>query len=117
MEITSTPLEWTSDDALNFRAFLKTQSGSRLLPKAAESTPALLPEGDINRILIRSGEVRGFQAVIQTLLSLAYPTAEPENTAGNTNYPDLTDDRSWDDGNKIETATPSPYGLSLNTQA
>lgn len=112
MEITTTPLEWTSDDVANFRAFLKTQTGARLIPKIVEAVPALCADGDTNRICIRSGEVRGVQLAITTLLVLAHPTDEPEST-GNTNYPDLTDDKSWNDGNKIEPQ--SPYGVPLKT--
>jgi hypothetical protein len=103
MEITPDALEWDSDDAANLRSFLKTRSGSRLLPKVAEGFPTLMAGGEINAVLIRSGEVRGMQDVIKSILSLAYPPVELKQA---TNYPDLTNDEAWQDGNKIEIPNP-----------
>ena len=100
MEITVTPVEWTSDDVANFRSFLNTQTGARLLPKVAEGFPPLMGEGDTNKILIRSGEVRGMMEVIKSILMLASPVPEIKNT--DNNFPDLTDDAAWNDGNKIK---------------
>ena len=100
MEIQNGPLEFTSDDAILWRAFLRTQAGERLIPKLLESIPLLLAKGDVNEILIRNGEVRGFQAAAQNLLSLAFPAPEiPERVS---EYPDPADDKAWNDGQKIE---------------
>lgn len=101
MEVTSAPLEWNSNDAIAWREFLKTPTGLRLIPKIVESTPALLSKGDVNEILIRSGEVRGFQAVIQTALTMTTfaPSAPSAPVA---TYPPLEDDSKWDDGQRLE---------------
>lgn len=104
MEITQDTLEWDSEDVANWNAFLKTRTGQRLIPKVAEEIPELCASGDANAILIRSGEVRGFQAVFRSLLSLAAPRRKDTLTeTTNDNYPSLTDDSKWADGARIET--------------
>jgi hypothetical protein len=101
MEITSDSLPWDSDDIAVWQTFLNSRTGQRLIPKILESTPELLGSADTNAILIRSGEVRGFQEFARTMLSLStYPKQVISEPA--TNYPSLTDDRSWNDGNKIQ---------------
>lgn len=104
MDITSEALEWDSNDTVNFRNFLKTSTGSRFIPKLAEGLPLLLPGGEMNAILIRSGELRGSQELIKTILALAYPPAEIKQNE--TGYHDLTDDQAWQDGQTIQTPTP-----------
>jgi hypothetical protein len=98
MEITNAALEWTSEDVLQWRNFLATTAGSRLLPKLVESAPALLQEGDVNSILIRNGKVLGFQESVRTLLSLA--VIQPDPPQMESAYPDVTDDSKWPDGQK-----------------
>ena len=63
-----------------------------------ESVPALLVKGDVNEILIRSGEVRGWQEALKALLSLAaiQPT-EQKPEPFNKSYPDPADDDQWTD--------------------
>lgn len=100
MEITSEELEWTSENQAIWRDFLKTVTGKRLLPKLLEAVPPLLASGDANAILIRNGEVRGFQLASRTLLELAFPPRPAENAPET--YPDLFDDGKWNDGQKIE---------------
>lgn len=101
MEITHEGLDWSDDDVLNLRAFLKTRTGTRMLPKMLEMLPVLLGDGEINKILIRTGEVRGFQDAARQILALAYPPNElPKEQPKN--YPDLTDDSAWSDGMKIQ---------------
>lgn len=79
---------------LAWREFQQTETGRRLIPKMLESVPALLPSGDSNAILIRSGEVRGWSSAAQSLLSLAAPTPEKPDES-NARYPDLDDDAAW----------------------
>lgn len=94
MEITNTALEWTSENVEIWRQFLNTPTGQRLIPKMLEATPGLLPNGDTNSILIRSGEVRGVQLAANTLLDMTRIAPEaPVETQ--TDYPDLTDDSKW----------------------
>lgn len=101
MEVTSEGLPWDSNDRIAWRNFLSSQAGTRLIPKILESVPSLLPSGDVNAVLIRSGEVRGFQSAIQTALYLIseLPTQKLEQVA----YPPPEDDRQWDDGQKLTT--------------
>lgn len=100
MEITNGPLEWSTEDIDIWRQFLKTQTGQRLLPRMLEDIPALLPGGNTNDILVRNGEVRGFQQAASTLLGAmtTYPPA-PVKTAEN--YPLPEDDAAWADGQKV----------------
>lgn len=98
--ITRDSLEWTSEDAYNLRLFLETPTGRRVLPKALESLPPLLSGGDTNPILIRSGEVRGFQLMTEAFLSLT--SIAPAPVTEQNAYPPLEDDRAWGDGQKIQ---------------
>lgn len=108
MENNPTPeiLEWTSVDSDNLKSFLATRTGTRLLPRLAESAPTLFADGDTNRILIRNGELRGFQIAMREIISLAYPPPDVKSTPSE--YPELTDDSAWNDGQKIQTSTPAP---------
>lgn len=100
MEITQDGIEFTSEDALLWRAFLRTQAGQRLIPKLLENTPAALETGESNAIFIRSGKVLGFQEAARVLLSLAYPP--PDLKSPPSEYPDPTDDAAWNDGQTIK---------------
>lgn len=93
-------LSWSSEDEINLREFLKTRTGQKFLPKLAESAPGLLSEGDTNKVLIRNGQLLGYQFAIREILSLTMPApvAQPEKPE----YPDLTDDKAWNDGLKIQ---------------
>jgi len=99
MLLTNDELPWTSEDVVNLRNFLTTVTGSRLLPRVLNEAPTLLGKGDVNEILIRSGEVRGFQAAAREFFNLAYPPKQ-ENREVPT-YPPLNDDTAWNDGQKL----------------
>lgn len=103
MEITKSPVEWDEvEDREILAQFLRTRTGQRLLPKVVESAPLLLAGGEINSILIRSGELRGFQAALNTLLALS--EIEQKVSDGNPiagAYPRLSDDSAWEDGKKL----------------
>lgn len=92
-------LPWTAEDTSNFRTFLLTPTGQKLFPKAVEAVPRLLPEGETNKLLIRNGEVRGFQMAFITLQNLAYPPAKTQGHSTD-NYPDLLNDALWE-GEKL----------------
>lgn len=95
IEVTARADEWNSDDIISFRNFLeKTSTGRKILPCLLEKTPALLAKGDVNEILIRSGEVRGVQLIANAFLALANPLPEPEQRIDN--YPSLEDETKWD---------------------
>lgn len=107
MEVTNEPLEWTSEDVVNLRNFLKTQTGSRFIANLTETAPVLLGEGDVNAILIRSGEVRGTLSIVRSIFALASTSGKPEVSPDP--YPDLEKDTAWADGQKLN----SPIGLTL----
>jgi len=108
MEVIARESEWLPTDADNLAAFLETATGRRLIPSLVQGMPVLLAGGEINAILIRSGEVRAFQSVIESLLLLAHPAAPPAPAVNE--YPRLEDDAAWSDGQKLskpeEQTTP-----------
>lgn len=108
MEITTNELEFDSIDRFGLKTFLATRAGTRLIPKVAEHAPQLLGAGDTNAILIKSGELRGFQLAIQTLLALAEPPPAQAPQAP-VAYPNLTDDAAWNDGQTLTAKHKIPY--------
>ncbi len=110
MEIIAGELDWTHIDAEKWDAFLRSETGKRLIPKMIESAPALLATGDTNSILIRTGEFRGFQTAANRLLELAHSTP-PTPIAVQNEYPPLEDDAAWNDGKKLEPETPKSSQL------
>lgn len=96
-------LNWTSEDVDIFRGFFTTRTGQKFLPVLAERVPTLLDGGDINRTLVRNGEVRGYQAALKEIYFLAFPPPLPEPEQSE--YPSLLDDKAWQDGQKIEPST------------
>ena len=103
MEIeTGTPAWDDTVDRPLWLQFLQTETGKRLIPKVLETCPSLLSGGNVNEILIRSGEVRGFQQVIQAFLALSVSELPPpmlDQVASS--YPRLDDDEKWADGQKL----------------
>jgi hypothetical protein len=99
MEILANESDWLHTDAENWAAFLGTETGKRLIPELVKGFPALLEGGDINAILIRSGEVRAAQKLVESLVLLAHPSAPAPK--GASEYPPLEDDAAWNDGQKI----------------
>lgn len=104
MEILANPSDWTANDSENLARFLETETGRRLVPKLVEHKPSLLDGGEINRILIRSGEVRAFDNMVEALFILAHPA--PPVQAPAPEYPALEDDRHWNDGQKLTEVPP-----------
>jgi hypothetical protein len=100
MEITASELDWSFVDSQRLAEFLATETGKRFIPKIVENAPPLLAEGDSNKILIRSGELRGLQEAIKLILHLAHPPAE-QNGPEAIGYPSPEDDSRWADGQKM----------------
>lgn len=96
---------WSHVDAQNLDTFLNSDTGRKLLPKVAESAPQLLESGDTNAILIRNGKFKGFQEALNEIFYLAHPVADPEGKPAG-HWPDLTDDKAWNDGQKIDPSKP-----------
>lgn len=104
MEIlVSGPNDWTQFDAENLAKFLETDTGKRFLPKLTEQIPTLFDGGETNRILIRSGEVRAFNQVLEQVLLLAHPPAPVSPQVPE--YPALENDNAWNDGQRIEPSS------------
>ena len=94
------PIEWDSEDRISLHKFLtETRAGQRIFPALAFHVPDLLGDGKKNALLIRMGEVRGAQAIIGVLSSLA--VGEPKPQTEEESYPSLTDDAAWNDGQKV----------------
>ena len=113
MEILAGSLEWTTFDAEKLASFLDTDTGKRLLPKLVEVAPALLDGGDTNAIMIRAGEVRGFQVLVREIISLAHPL--PPTPEYKPEYPSPEVDFHWNDGQKLEPEqkpeSPDPLAI------
>ena len=99
----STENFWSSEDRDNLKSFFATRTGGKLISQLAEAAPTLFASGDTNKILIRNGELLGFQSALRELLTLSLPEPTPDKEK--TEYPSLLDDAAWSDGQKIETPT------------
>jgi len=94
MSVTRETLPWSPTDTTLWATFLNTETGRRLIPKLAEAAPLLLPGGELNAVLIRSGELRGFQLALHELLNLT-AVQEPEQSSTQEAYPALLDNKAW----------------------
>ncbi len=102
MEITNSAVEWDEqEDREIFAQFLRTRTGQRLLPKVVESAPTLLAGGGVNEILIRSGELRGFQLAVSSMLALSATIIPDITPAVGGAYASPEDDAAWGDGKKV----------------
>jgi len=106
MEILAKESEWLATDAERWAAFLETETGKRLLPNLAQNMPSLLAGGDVNAILIRSGEVKAYQGVIEALILLAHPPAPPAPSVSE--YPAPENDAAWNDGQRLSPEAGAP---------
>lgn len=95
-------LVWTSEDVALLRAFLETRCGEKIIPMLAQSAPTLFDGGEINRLLVRSGELRGYQSALREINFLAYPPPAPAKEPNA--YPDLfsTSESDWPDTDKLK---------------
>lgn len=95
---------WTSTEASVWREFLNTDTGKKLLRFLAEEAPSLLRKGDVNEILIRSGEVANHHDVLAALIDLTgtNEVQHVEETVSGSEYPPLEDDSQWP-GDKINS--------------
>lgn len=85
--------QWSSEDAIALRTFLKSETGQRALYHISEAAPTLLDGSDVNKTLVASGCVKGFSDAINALITLTVetPPSIPEKSA----YPDLDRDELW----------------------
>jgi len=91
---TNDDILWESTDAHKLREFLETPTGQKVLRHLTDLIPGLLDGADVNKTLVRSGEVKGSQLILTGLVSLVVeqpaPTPQPET------YPSLDDEKAWD---------------------
>jgi hypothetical protein len=90
--------DWTSGHATVLRQFLESPEGRDALALLASFRPALLDGAHQVKTLVRSGEVKGYELAITTLLSMVTPEFEkslhkPKELEQS--YPDLDDDTKW----------------------
>lgn len=92
----SEPPEWTSDHRKLLQDFLESDAGQIALAWVAHNAPSLLDGSDVNKTLVASGEVKGFNRFLSELISLTYekPTSE---APASTSFPDLDDNSKWKD--------------------
>jgi|SRR6185436_13996848 len=95
-------LLWDSADAENLQNFLATPAGEKVLHILHNEIPGLLDGEHKNKTLVRSGEVKGAQAIFDLLVSLTVePPANfrPNLQTQNETYPDLDNESKWDGPN------------------
>jgi len=87
--------EWTSDDAKSLRDLLESSTFNKAMAHVLDQTPKLLDGGDVNKTLVATGKVDGYNEALQNLFRLTHEqppaVAEPEN------YPNLDDDSKWEE--------------------
>jgi hypothetical protein len=98
--------EWDSTHAEALKKFLESEAGIRALAHVVNMRPALLDGGDVNKTLVRNGEVKGFDLCLTELFSLTQEQPKAEAAPG-VAYPPLDDDSQWDDRTKKPTTEPT----------
>lgn len=91
----TTPAAWTSDHAKQLKTFLATDAGQLALQWVAHFCPPLLDGDHINKTLVASGAVKGYQDALSQLIALTYE--QPKDEVASDNYPSLDDDSAWGD--------------------
>ena len=84
---------WDSNDAKLLRDTLTGDNFQKALRLILEERPELLDGGDVNRTLVRNGEVKGFDAALTAIFKLTFE--QPKAQIASQTYPDLDDDRAW----------------------
>lgn len=101
-----TTANWGEEDVALLRQFFESQTGRSFVAALSDAVPVLLDGGDVNKTLVRSGEVKGWGEALRHAMTLAYPpqpqpAANPERRSA---YPPLDLDEAWDANNQpIET--------------
>ena|SRR5689334_15102978 len=91
---TTTIPAWDSNDAKLLRDTLAGENFRKALRLILEDRPELLDGSDVNRTLVRNGEVKGFDAAITAIFKLTFE--QPEARIASQTYPDLDDERAWE---------------------
>jgi hypothetical protein len=91
---------WESSDAAALRTFFESKTGQRALLHVSSLLPSLLDGADVNRTLVRSGEVKGWSNALNALLNLTVEQPPPAKVSEA--YPPLDDEDAW------KEKTPQP---------
>lgn len=86
-------LEWNSDDAKALRDILETPSFQKALAFVCSDKPALLDGAHMNKTLVASGAVKGFELFMELLFRLTHE--QPQTGVTHENYPDPDDESKW----------------------
>lgn len=86
--------DWDSQDAKILRTFLETDVAKKAFAIVSELAPPLLSGADVNQTLVRSGEVKGWQSALVSLVELVNHKPEPP-AAPQSSYQDLDDETKW----------------------
>lgn len=102
--IVGTPPNWSKDNAALLRQFLDGGTGQLFLATLAAQRPALSSHETLESVALRSKLVSGYEAALANILSLAEPpkdelAVKEESEA----YPDLDDDKKWENAGKPTT--------------
>lgn len=100
---TKNPAEilWESTDAQKLREFLESPTGQKVLRHLTDTTPDLMDGENVNKTLVRNGEVKGANAIFTALVQLTIeqpPQEKPVET-----YPSIDDESQWDGENPKPT--------------
>lgn len=104
--------DWTGEDAVNLRNFLKTPTGRRLVYRLRNDRPSLgIPPtspSTLEAAALVSREAYGYEQAVNNLFTYLIEEAPQQRVAEN--YPDLFDDSLWPaelQGANISPAEPS----------
>jgi len=98
---TIAPAQWDSNNAANLATFLETPTGKLTLAWVQYWAPALTDGEHLNKTLVRSGEVKGYSAALENLITLT--VEQPAEATQVDNYPSLDDHSKWDDASETPT--------------
>lgn len=89
------PKQWDSLNAGELLGFLNSNTGKLLFEWLAFYSPELLDGSDVNKTLVASGEVKGFNKAISTIFSLTKEQPTEAQSPRQETYPDLDDESKW----------------------
>lgn len=103
---TKSETPWESSDAVALREFFLSRSGQRALMHLSDQIPSLLDGSDVNKTLVASGVVKGWNDSLRALLNLTIeqpaPVKAPEA------YPSLDDDSAWPKPENTDSKPSNP---------
>jgi len=98
---TKTETPWESSDAAALRFFLESKTGQRALMHLSDQVPSLLDGSDVNKTLVASGVVKGWNDALRALLNLT--VEQPAPIKAPEAYPSLDDEDAWKDPKSTTT--------------